>query len=395
MNDRAALQATVTSGVVDRALDPQIARVIGSDVRGFVDSALKESDAVRLFGMKTHALFMFHAMDFMARHNFDAQRAYEAFKSLGYDGITSEMFEERYIDVVKELFGIDAQQKGFPERLATAIQRLVWPEGGLKQLLAEAAGFAGPAVARAGVARTIAAMGSPNDYAKHNMWSAAIGDLVKYGSVGTYHEGDYIAKTDEQIQRLREAARAQREQASAGEVDGVPLTEARKADLAASADRYEEGALRAERLRRSFLASLGDARGEAFEAPIYADSRLVSGDFEFERHMQITAEQARQAMASYREVVAFSANMGQLQYKARHRTPEESAGWFRKAAHWATEHAVRAAGFAATGDLAFLTANPAAVAAEDKAKHQRVIDVLNACAEAGIENVTFSAAAPE
>ena len=35
------------------------------------------------------------------------------------------------------------------------------------------------------------------------------------------------------------------------------------------------------------------------------------------------------------------------------------------------------------------------VAAEDKAKHQRVIDVLNACAEAGIENVTFSAAAPE
>ncbi len=35
------------------------------------------------------------------------------------------------------------------------------------------------------------------------------------------------------------------------------------------------------------------------------------------------------------------------------------------------------------------------VAAEDKAKHQRVIDVLNACAEAGIENVTFSGAAPE
>lgn len=35
------------------------------------------------------------------------------------------------------------------------------------------------------------------------------------------------------------------------------------------------------------------------------------------------------------------------------------------------------------------------VAAEDSARHQRVIDVLNACAEAGIENVTFSGAAPE
>ncbi len=35
------------------------------------------------------------------------------------------------------------------------------------------------------------------------------------------------------------------------------------------------------------------------------------------------------------------------------------------------------------------------IAAADKAKHQRVIDVLNACAEAGIENVTFSASAPD
>lgn len=35
------------------------------------------------------------------------------------------------------------------------------------------------------------------------------------------------------------------------------------------------------------------------------------------------------------------------------------------------------------------------IAASDGAKHQRVIDVLNACAEAGIENVTFSGAAPE
>ena len=29
--------------------------------------------------------------------------------------------------------------------------------------------------------------------------------------------------------------------------------------------------------------------------------------------------------------------------------------------------------------------------ADDKSRHQRVIDVLNACADAGIENVTFTA----
>lgn len=31
------------------------------------------------------------------------------------------------------------------------------------------------------------------------------------------------------------------------------------------------------------------------------------------------------------------------------------------------------------------------ITAEDQAKHQRTIDVMNACAEAGIKNVTFSA----
>ena len=31
--------------------------------------------------------------------------------------------------------------------------------------------------------------------------------------------------------------------------------------------------------------------------------------------------------------------------------------------------------------------------AEDEAKHQRVIDVMNACADAGIENVTFTSSA--
>ena len=30
------------------------------------------------------------------------------------------------------------------------------------------------------------------------------------------------------------------------------------------------------------------------------------------------------------------------------------------------------------------------IMADDKTKHQRVIDVMNACASAGIKNVTFS-----
>lgn len=44
---------------------------------------------------------------------------------------------------------------------------------------------------------------------------------------------------------------------------------------------------------------------------------------------------------------------------------------------------------AAAGHKALIT-----VAAEDKARHQRVIDVLDACAAAGIEHITFAGAAP-
>ena len=35
------------------------------------------------------------------------------------------------------------------------------------------------------------------------------------------------------------------------------------------------------------------------------------------------------------------------------------------------------------------------IMADDKTKHQRVIDVMNACASAGIKNVTFSSSATE
>ncbi len=43
---------------------------------------------------------------------------------------------------------------------------------------------------------------------------------------------------------------------------------------------------------------------------------------------------------------------------------------------------------AAAGNEALIT-----IWADDDARHQRVIDVMNACAQAGIENVTFTASA--
>lgn len=388
--DTAALRTTIATGVVQPGLPQEIANAMGPNVEGFVKGALKQANRERVFGGKIHGWLRIYAADFMARHNFDAQRAWESFKTMGYDGIVAEMFEERYNDFVQEMFGLDAQRKDFHERIGTAVQRLFVPEGGWKQLLAEAAAFAVPAVVRSGVSRTIAAMGSENDYAKSAAWSANIGDVLKYGTTVTFRSGDYLAMVDDQIAKFRSAREEQERTLERGHEEGVPLSDLRRTDLEASVEGYRRGERRARRVRDVFAASLGvDVRGGGSElerrvraedelifAPVYTDADLTAENAEFEQRLHETAESAKRAMAAYRDLVEFAPTMAQLQYKARHKTADESDGWFRKAAHWVAEHAVRAAGFVATGDLSFLSANPARFAAVDKGVDRHLLDVM-------------------
>lgn len=378
VRDTTALQAVLDSGVVGGRLSPEVSAAIGSDVSSFVKQAVREANADIKRDLKIQGLLSYYIADFAGRHNFDATQVFDAFKTMGYDGIVAEMSEERYSDFVSELFGLDADRKDVWDRVTTAVQRLFWPEGGFKQVVAEVLGFAVPAVARAGVARTLAAMGGENDYSQSAAVSGFINDIVRYGKVSTFREGDYIRQVDSQIRRLREAAAGQAEAARRGtDAAGAPLTPQRAADLRESAVRYERGAVRAERLRDAFLASLGEDRSGEFAAPVYSDAQLVAEDAEFERHIHITAEQARRSVAAYRNVVAFAGKMGQLQFKARSRLPDESEKWYRKASHWIVRHAVGAAGFAATGEISFLSADPVRFAAVDRGMDKHLLDVLH------------------
>lgn len=367
--DSAALQATLDSGVAVRGLDPAVVQALGRDIGAFTKTAVKEANREGLKNMKLHGFMTYYIADFAARHNYDAARVWEKFTQMGYDGVVGEMMEERYSDVVSTLFGLDAEEKGFWDRVGTAVRRAFLPDGGFKQLTAEACGFAVPMVVRAGVMRTIAAMGTPNDYANHAAWASSVQDALHYGSIQHFQRGDYIAKVAGQAQRLRDAAAAQDEQANAA------TTDAQRRELARSAEGFRTAAVRAETLRDEFLRTV-DPNATEFAAPVYQDAALTAPDTEYGLMPHVTAQQATSALAGYRKTLEFAGKAGQLQYKALHRAKDESSSWFRKASHWVVEHALRLGGTMATGDLSFMSANPAAFAAADKGVSQAFLDTL-------------------
>ena len=434
----AAIEAGMKDGRVSGRLGAAVAEAIGSDMRTFVKTAVKEANQEIKNSLKLHGMFAYYVADFMARHNYDARRVYEKFVQMGYDGVFSEMMEERYVDVASTLFGLDAEHIGYGERLGKALRRAFMPDGGWKQLVAEAVGFSVPMGVRAGVMRTIAAMGSANDYANQASWAASLQDTLHYGSIQHFKPGDYIARVAGQASRLRDAAAAQRKKASAPEGrprddirDEVLIQEAeregysvdaenrtlrapdapadapgisfddflaregvadrvearvdeevaresgmRRQELEASAEGYERAAVRAERLRDEFLKTV-DPKAEEFAAPVYSDAALTLPDAEYNQTvLPVTAAQATSALVGYRNTLAFAGKAGQLQYKALHRTKDEAKHWFKRASHWVVEHALRLGGALATGDLAFISANPAMFAAADRGVNPHLLDSL-------------------
>lgn len=352
----AALLATVQARKLDPSLPTHVAQAIGTDVNGFLKTAIKEANREGLRNMKIHGFMTYFIADYAARHNLDAKRAWEAFRTMGYDGVLAEMSEERYNDVMKTLFELEADRKEGWEKLTTAVRRAFWPDGGWKQLTAEAVGFAVPMGVRAVVTRSLAALGTPNEYAELNAWAAGSMAALRHGSVQHFKSGDYIEKINAQVARLRAAAK------TAGE--GGP-----------SAADYETAALRAEQLRDEFLKSI-DPNAKEFAAPIYSDNDLLQPEAEYGRMPHITPEQATEALAGYKNLTAFAAKAGQIQYKLLHRAKDEPRNWFMRAGHKLTEFALRLGGTLATGEFAFLTANPASFATVEHGMNPAFLNAL-------------------
>lgn len=148
--DRVAA-ATVANGALP-AGRPDAASIVG-DVGKFVKTAMDESFRDELGRRQMKAYARYTLSDIMSRHGWGPDTVMDLWEAGGYDGILGEIFEERYSDFAKNLFGWDDKKThSMKENLQRAFES-VTPGVGLEfsQLLAEAVGFAVPMATRTAV----------------------------------------------------------------------------------------------------------------------------------------------------------------------------------------------------------------------------------------------------
>lgn len=176
-----------------RRLTPELAERAGTDNFGhFMKTAINGLRESEITDQCYRKYFHYVVADFMARNNFGMEQTMNAFQRMGYDGILGEMYEERYSDFFKGLLGLDDKPtaKDFRERVTKAFSNIV-PEGGWDQLIAEAAGFAVPAVTRSAVLNVQRVLGSDSNMqraraAGQNFKSAEIGMSVTQDTIGNF-----------------------------------------------------------------------------------------------------------------------------------------------------------------------------------------------------------------
>ena len=320
-----SVEAAVLTGS-SGGLRADLAEKVGPDVGKFAAAALKEmSDEERAkLGYRTFGKFM--VADWMARHQVGPETVMNMFDRMGYDGVLGEMFEERYSDFAKGLFGWDDRaDHDILSNLKTAIKNL-YP--GWDQLTAEAVAFAMPMVMRAGIMRAQAAVaGGDGELQEVRSNLSAISDAFRIGTVASMSPGEYLA-THARLMEQDEAevARLEKEKGRVqGGIDGAvqvavdrrlaepsarsavrkagagaarkSLEESRAAGLA-----EEEAAARAEEARRS-AEDEARRRVEA-EARDAARERLTKPGGAAEAVSQIDADiaRARKVMERRKEV---------------------------------------------------------------------------------------------
>ena len=364
----AALQATIREGAVQPGLSREVAEAMGGDVNGFVKNAVRTMYSQKVEDRKLRCYAQYAVADFMARHKIGPETASRLFEKMGYDGVIGEMLEERYSDVISELFGLNAEKD---QRLSSKLRRALGTFTDWNQLTAEAAGFAFPMVARAGAMRALRAIGGGNVYTEFRDTAALYLDGTRHGAVGQWRFGDYLvghAKSVRAEQAKHDAAVQRRaEVAAARPADADERWDAENlAPIDEEIARTEKAVARMNGRHEKYLASLTAEERTGYShlvnvAPLTAEDAELP-DEEYNRKIAATNQQARQALSAGKVLTARAAKMGQILYKLDSRDKDETHGTFRKIAHWA----VKVGAALATGDAGILSANPAEWTGQDR-----------------------------
>lgn len=393
----AALQASLEARAFQPGVSDEIRTAIGSDIKGYVKSAVKEANEAGLEELKLHGTRLFMLADWMTRKQFDPIKAAQYFERVGYDGVISEMLEERYSDFMGELFGLNARKNTtLMERLTNGLKAAVYinPDTGKFQpgdLLAEAFAFTVPLVARGAVMHGISRLGGASRYEKDVLdWPSLYGDITRYTTAFQGRKGLFIERTAAQRKRLDDKAaelekKANDEIAARGRAteEGMPprvsATDAEVQAWRDEAKRYRTASKRAGNLFENFIASLAPrtvdgvvTKGAAvsddavISAPVYSDEYLLAPDEVYNLALHPTEAQMRGAFSAYERAVSGAAEAIQTQFRMNTKRADESPESFRRIGHWVAETALRLTGFATTGDVGFMAANPARWNAADR-----------------------------
>lgn len=393
----AALQASLEARAFQPGVSDEIRAAIGSDIKGYVKAAVKEANEAGLEELKLHGTRLFMLADWMTRKQLDPIKAAQYFERVGYDGVISEMLEERYSDFMGELFGLNARKNTtLMERLTNGLKAAVYinPDTGKFQpgdLLAEAFAFAVPLVARGAVMHGISRLGGASRYEKDVLdWPSLYGDITRYTTAFQGRKGLFIERTAAQRKRLDDRAaelerKANEEITARGRAteEGMPprvsATDAEVQAWRDEAKRYRKASQRAGSLFENFIASLAPrtvdgvvTKGTAvsndavISAPIYSDEYLLAPDEVYNLALHPTEAQMRGAFSAYERAVNGAAEAIQTQFRMNTKRADESPEGFRRISHWVAETALRLTGFATTGDVGFMAANPARWNAADR-----------------------------
>lgn len=415
-------------------LPRRVAAAAGTDFEKFMATAMKDAYDGEFKDLAYKNFARFAVANYMTKHNIGPESVMNLFEQMGYDGILGEMFEERYSDVAKGLFGLDDRKThDFMSNLKEAVKGL-YP--GFDQLTAEAVGFAFPLVTRATAMRAISAAGGGGKIAELRERLDAMDDAFRIPLVSQVTPGQYfsayervstdlanrIENVKAEIQAEREAGnedaalglenqlktmeteaarRAERHEKMTGLVnvkvseelarqkematrrlesarasgDETSIAEA-EAELASIENTSTNAAERIAKSSASMPTTEELARVNAslmLNIPQLTEEQYRADEAEYNRNILPTLDQVDQSVAAQESLVSFAGELAeQLDAMANPKSSNTSIGWLRSAA----QKIVGFAGSVVTGDFSLMSINPAKYVARDLGLSKTVCDNL-------------------
>lgn len=370
-------QAITTMVMTGRAsgLRPELAARVGDDVQGFIEGAFNTAYEEAKKEGRVKAFARYTLAEWMNKHNVSPQSIMNLYQKMGYDGILGEMFEERYSDVAKGLFGWDErpeEEKGFFENIVQAVKN-AYPEGGFSQLSAEAVGFAVPMLTRALTMRIASAAGGGGivEDTKRRLEPYAdamrMDEIVqmKHGTFLTAREYIYAADAEavQEAEQALNAAKA-KEVTNENEVAGLEANlQERKLIAERRRARYDEQAKSISEAAQGNLDAMVNVQ-------LWSDQALSATDYN--RRKSYTEEQTRRSLAGRNALVEFAPELGKRLAQFESSFEGEDLPWYRTVA----QKLVGFTGGLLTGDFSLMTHNPIQWHAQDYRLSKTVCEQL-------------------